>query len=568
MISFDGVGADALARHVAAGDFTAGGYQAMTSTGTSAGRVITVEPSLTAPAHISIITGAPPQVNGIVSNTFRTAGGDVSAWMSGFSAEITAETLWEAARRQGKRVGIVTYPGADAKTARRSGDWGLIWTDPVTRSRIVKLKRSDFESEWLPPGWRGEPDPQSFSPVLRARVPWTVSVEGQELARREIVFVAQDTTDDGRENYDRITAHHDGRPLPAQGAWFPVHADVSADQTTTRYGSWSRVLRADSSLSETVIYWGAISRVEGYPESYRRMIETEVGFWPGDPDGWSVGQWLAGKDGITPEIWSEQMLRFSDFLQSATALSIQKMPFDLLLGYDPTVDETEHQFLLVNDLQAASTPENRQRAAAVRRLAYANLDRSLNRLLSAIDRSDTALVVVSDHGLSPIDTRVAVNKVLVDNGFAQQVDERIAPQSRWAAFTSGHIAHIYRFGDADEEETVRLVTVLTALRSPDGRPVFEKVQRKGPQDHANSGDIVAYAWPPFAMSSSLRGETFEKTDYYGQHGGLSTHPEFHAFFAATGSGVAAGVQIPQIHQTEIARYVSALLGIEPPKQAR
>ncbi len=566
LISFDGVGADALRSHIAAGHLTSGGYEAMASGGTTA-RLITVEPSLTAPTHVSIVTGAPPQVTGIVSNTYHLPGTPIGSSASGFVGDISAETLWQAARRQGRKVGIVTWPSADARTPERSGDWGLIWTDPIARSRITTLSRSDFQGEWLPPGWRGQPDPESFSPVLTARVPWTMAHNGATITR-ELVLVARDTTDDGVVNYDRIMVREDKTPLPADGDWFAVSTDVQRDGTTYRYGSWSRVLRFDPSLNETVIYWGPVARVEGYPESYRRMIETEVGFWPSDPDGWAVGEWLAGRGGIPPEIWAEQMLRFSNFLTRATELSISRMPFDLLLAYNPTVDETEHQFLLVNDAQLYSTAENRERAARVRQLSFANFDRTLARLRAATDPSTTALVVVSDHGLSPLDSRLTLNKVLVAEGFATQTGDSLDPSSRWAAFTSGHMAHLYRFGAADEQETTRLVSVLTALRAPDGDPVFDRVDRKTAQHHPNSGDIMAFTNPRFTLSSSLRGEIFEKTNYFGQHGGLNRHPQFHAIFAAAGAGVAPGLEAPQIHQTDVARFVSLLLGISPPAQAQ
>ncbi len=566
MISYDGLGADALERHIAAGHLTSGGYDAIRSNGTTA-RVLTVEPSLTAPAHISLVTGADPQVTGIVSNMFHLPGAAIGASATAYAADISAETLWEAARRQGKRAGVLVWPGADARTAARGGDFGLIWTDSITRSRITTLDRSDFEAEWLPPGWRGTPDPDSFSPVLTARVPWTMTHEGAT-ATRNLVFVARDSTNDGVTNYDRIIVREDRTPLPTDGKWFAVSADVQRDGTTQRYGSWSRVIRFDPDLKETVIYWGPIARVEGYPESYRRMIETEVGFWPSAPDGWSVGEWFEGRNGLTPEMWGEQMVRFSSFFTRATQLTIAKIPFDLLLAYNPTIDETEHQFLLVNDRQRYSTPANRERAAGIRQLAFAKLDQTLAELRGSIDFQSTALVVVSDHGLSPLDSRIALNKVLVAEGFATQTGDALDPSSRWAAFTSGHMAHLYRFGETNEAETARLVKVLTDLRAPDGEPAFDLVETKKPQHHPNSGDVVAFTNPRFALSSSLRGELFEQTNYFGQHGGLNRHTEFHAVFAAEGAGVARGLQIPAVEQTDIARYVSLLLGIEPPKQAR
>ena len=60
----------------------------------------------------------------------------------------------------------------------------------------------------------------------------------------------------------------------------------------------------------------------------------------------------------------EQLDRFSDFLSSVTELGLQTMSGDLVLTYQPIVDETEHQFRSTD---------------AVRQPAYAAFDRAAGR---------------------------------------------------------------------------------------------------------------------------------------------------------------------------------------------
>ncbi|MGZ6971840.1 MAG: alkaline phosphatase family protein, partial [Thermoanaerobaculia bacterium] len=164
VISFDGLGGMRLNELLAQGKLTAGGFSAIAERGLLAGRAVDVTPSLTPAAHIAAITGAPPARNGIVANHFREPGSPFGADTTGFLAPIETETLWEAAHRQGRRVGVLLYPGADGTDARRRGDFGLTWPDrPAKASAFVTLDRGRWTGA-------GETDAASFSPVRRATV--------------------------------------------------------------------------------------------------------------------------------------------------------------------------------------------------------------------------------------------------------------------------------------------------------------------------------------------------------------------------------------------------------------
>jgi predicted AlkP superfamily pyrophosphatase or phosphodiesterase len=129
LLSLDGAGAGTLHRLYREGKLTAGGFARFFREGQVADRLIPVDPALTSPNHISLATGYPPRRTGIVSNLFHPAGSPFPETVSGFAAPIATETLWEAARRQGKRVGINSWPGADDTGPRRRGDWGMAYTN-------------------------------------------------------------------------------------------------------------------------------------------------------------------------------------------------------------------------------------------------------------------------------------------------------------------------------------------------------------------------------------------------------------------------------------------------------
>lgn len=501
LMSFDGLGADALARQSGLPTF-----DHLARTGTSA-RVIPVNPTLTSSTHASILTGVDPQRHGIVSNWFHRPGTPVDQVTRGLDADFDVETLVEAARKQGKRVGAVPFPTVDARTSSRSADFGLVWTNSLTEARVVKLTRTDFRREWMPPGWTAPPQRRrSFSPVMRARVEWRVSRE----LRADVDVVALDTTDDRVVNYDAYAIESGDRELPLDRGWFAV--------TKQGHGSWSKILEANA--LDVTLYWGAISRTNAYPETFRTMLDEEIGFWPGAPDA---------RAEIDPQTFSEQIERLADFLSRAQALAVRRMEFDLLLAYQPVVDQALHHFLGHDD--------------AVIHRAFVAADRAVAAVGSQLDGNRDAFLVMGDHGLVPIEREVHLGVLLAQNGFA----------GRWRVFTANHVAHFYRFGEPDDSDA--LVAALNATG------FFQSIEKKSAKSHRNSGDVVAVSIPPIGVTASAETPLETKPDAYGHHGALNTHRDLHTILFASGFGVPRG-PLGEISQTRIAPFVAGLLGID------
>jgi hypothetical protein len=502
LLSFDGLGADALARQSGLTSFAS-----LAASGASA-RVIPVNPTLTAPTHVSMLTGADPQVHGVLSNWFHLDGTPPERVTRGLNAEIAVETLVEAARRQGKRVGAVPFPTVDATSSRRSADFGLVYTTSVTEGRIVKLTRADFKREWVPPTWTQRPSRRtSFSPLMRARVEW--SAPGGP--RTDVDVVAYDTSDDRIENYDSYVVEAGDREVGVDArGWFAISRE--------QYGSWSKLLQARPSL-EVTLYWGAISRTNAYPESYRALLDAEVGFWPGEPDEHAD---------IDVATYAEQLERLSDFLARAQTTTIRRMEFDLLLAYQPVVDQALHNFLGYD--------------ADVVRRAYAAADRAAAAVGGELDANRDALVVVGDHGLVAVESQVRLGRLLADHGFAP----------RWRVYATHHIAQFKRFDGPDDTDA--LVEMLTST------PYFEHVERRG-------ASVIGTAFPPISLSSSSEAPLLAEPESYGHHGALNAHRELHTVLFASGRGVAPGT-VGEVEQTRIARFVAGLLGIAPPNAAQ
>lgn len=508
LVSFDGLGADALARQSGLPSF-----EHLARNGATA-RVIPVNPTLTGPTHVSLLTGADPQVHGIVSNWFHLPGTPPEKTSRGMDVDLDAETIVEAARRQGKRVGTVLFPSVDGRTPQRTADFGLVWTTSLTPGRIVSLTRSDFKREWVPPTWTQQPQRRtSYSPIMRARLEWSVP----QGPRADVDVVAYDTTNDRVENYDALTIESDDRELTTDArGWFAV--------TKERHGSWSKFLSVTPSL-DVSLYWGAISRTNAYPANYRDLLDAQTGFWPGVPDEQAE---------IDAATFAEQLERLGDFLSRAQAVTIQRMPFDLLLAYQPVVDEALHNYLGADD-------------ALVRR-AYQTADRNVAAVGSLLDVNRDAFLVIGDHGLVPVEREVHLGRLLAERGLAP----------RWRVHTSNNVAHLYRNGGPDDSDAV--VNLLT------GTGFFEKVEKKSTLSHRNGGDIVATSLPPISLSASEKEPLLAPPGSRGHHGALNIHRELHTVLLGSGFGIPRG-DLGEIPQTHIARSVSELLGITPPRAA-
>jgi predicted AlkP superfamily pyrophosphatase or phosphodiesterase len=343
---------------------------------------------------------------------------------------------------------------------------------------------------------------------MRTRIEEEIPKEGHE----EFDLVAYDSTDDRVRNYDTFYVEHAGTetPLDAQ-RWFSISTRFAGGL----YGSWSKLVKFDPALNEATLYLGSVNRNEGLPASYVRLIEDDAGFWPGTADEHLVDR----------QTFIEQTDRLSSFLTRATTVSIQRMPFDLLLAYQPIVDSTEHHLRGIDEPAIA--------------MAISDADRAIGALANTIDPARDALVVVGDHGVAKVEMDVHINRILKSARFAP----------RWTAYTSGNVVMLSRGSEPDD--TAALIDFLQNLSAPDGSKVFEKVQR----DY----DITAIAWPRFGMSSK-EGEPFTPPEVPGQHGGLNTHREYDTLLLAWGRGVTHET-LASLPQMAIANFVMRLLGI-------
>jgi predicted AlkP superfamily pyrophosphatase or phosphodiesterase len=538
--------------------------------GQVAERMLPVNPTITAVNHISLVTGYPPAQTGIVSNRFHPAAAPFLETVSGFAAPIGTETLWEALPRQGKRVGVVTWPGADATVGRRTANWGMIWPDkPLRPAALVSLSRSDWSRLPAPhPLGKGL---DSRSPVMRA-----LAVVGKEGYGREFELAAVDRTDDGKENYDSVVPLVPGSHVylrPGEWARVPCQ-NPTGDRRLGNTFCWLKLLSLDPALGSAQVYSNALYDNAVYPLTFQMSMGEKELLWPGPPDDHLLQESWAGRPGIDLATWSEQSERFVSFFGSALRLAAGRGDWDLILGYIPSIDEAGHTLLLTEPSQPGYSAARRDAFAAARRKVWQSVDRELASLLKSVDLATTAVVVVSDHGMAPIHSRLDADVLLRDKGvLVAGADGKPAAGTRAYSVAAGGVAHVYVDPAAPDRERLigDLKSFLAGWKEGGKRPIAQVLTRREAAplglDHPDSGDLILFAADGYGFGSgglAAGGKAIAPPSAYGMHGYLNTDPRMASIYLAVGGGLAPG-NAGIVRATDIAGRVAQWLGIEKPR---
>jgi len=549
LISLDGAGSSVLRDLYRQGLLRKGGFERFFRDGQVADGLIPVDPTLTSTNHISLATGFAPAATGIVGNQFHAAGSPSSAKASGFDAAIGTETLWEAVHRQGRRAGVLGWPGADAKGARRTADLGLVYTNSAEQGpQVIDLSRSD---------WHAGSDSKTSAQV-------TVGNE-KDGPTQTLGLAAVDGTDDGQADYDAVTlSGQPGGPLHA-GEWGHVSWTLADGPAASRV----KLLALAPDLSSARLYVDGIYRMTAYPAGFAAELTRRGLDWPGPPDNGSLNAGWQGKPGIDIATWTEQAEHMAAFLGEVLRTAAARPDWDLLMSYVPVIDTAGHRLLLLDERQAGFSPERRDECERARTRVWQAVDAELQKLIAGLDLSRTTVVLVSDHGMVPVHTAIDPNARLAELGLLAKKDA-VGPTSGPVAYAigDGGAAHVYvenagastladlagRFADWKIEGEAPLEKVLTR----------QEAARMG-LDHPNTGDLVLFAREGYVFRQLPDGKAAAPAPVYGAHGHLSSHPEMQGIYLAVGAGVAPRPG-ETVRATEVARRVAAWLGIAPPER--
>ena len=194
VISFDGMRQDLTKKYVHEGKLPH--IKTLIESGVWAEKPSTITPSLTAPSHAAISTGATPQKTGVVSNQWHDPEKKFQNKDDAFHTKVEVPPIWAEARQQGKTTAAVAFPGAnpdDGNKADYSIYYGETWSPSSLESLVFKAA-----TDWVD-------TPESFSPLKETDIPLKIEKEKNKV----IHLLALDTKDDKKQEYDTFVLSED-----------------------------------------------------------------------------------------------------------------------------------------------------------------------------------------------------------------------------------------------------------------------------------------------------------------------------------------------------------------------
>jgi 2',3'-cyclic-nucleotide 2'-phosphodiesterase (5'-nucleotidase family) len=359
----------------------------------------------------------------------------------------------------------------------------------------------------------------------------------------------------------------------------------------------SRVRLFHTSVSRAIASWDAWPGEPGFTE-FDEFLAAEF------PTS-TAADFAILEAGVTSEqTYVDQGLYWSRSARRMLRYVARAYRPDLFMVGMPTTDEFQHQFLglvtktlpngsanpAFDDVNLDGVRDHRVRSRrAFIRAAYAESDDTLRLARSLVGRNPTTFVG-SDHGFAPQFLAVDASQVLVDlkllstpqtSNCRPATGETIGmAKACWA----GGAVQIYlnlagrdpagggfqQVAADDEADTVaRIKEAFLALSDPndwthDGDPegwkvidrAFTKAEsrhiptgRRSTADMAHptrTGDLVAFAYPPYQFDAATPGELVAPSHFFGQHGyvpdvrNLRADVNMRATFLAGGARVAKG----------------------------
>lgn len=567
-----------------------GAFAKMKKFGAYAETMLPVNVASTGPSHISIFTGASPANTGIVGNSFRRFDQPWEApSLSAFRQPLKAETIFQAAMRQGKKVVVLGGVGVDHLGPERRTDFMYMYPSISGPSLVLDLvpdgNQKNVNGKYFQQLTTIATSPSAAIYELSNNVKLPLYIYQSDSAENvanilhPVSQVIIDEDADLSNGYNaRITGH----------SWTTMIIHYQGKQYTSSF----RIVDTNSKEKRIRLFMSAPAEVFGYPATFFQYLQTKCGLWPGEPENRKQTSGL-----ISEEIWFEQVDRLAAYSRDLILAGMQTNQWDLLFGYFSTLDDVQHRYTLTDPRQldyAADNGKRPQLYASILERYFKKVDRYLLQIMNAAPKG-TNFILFSDHGMIPVHTTLLLGNLLERSGFS-------VTGQMVKSLSSGNSAHIYLNNSllapaVKTDYLNRLSKHLLALKdSLTGEPVFELVAdsslqknlglyhpeysgelfvscRKGyslsdkvlqdvPVFVKNSFDPALFATQNQAVRNFLINGTMNETGR-GVHGNLASVREGQSIFYAIGPDMPRG-NLGNVNSLQIAASVADLLSINPP----
>ncbi|MHB1134826.1 MAG: alkaline phosphatase family protein [Chloroflexota bacterium] len=525
------------------------------------------------------------------------------------SLGINAEFIWEAAERQGLKSAVVHYPGS-APSRLKEGYIIDGFAGPAYGASPFELAPAEaYDNQpdlpaipvrdvTLQPaeGWRGLPDgcPKALAMEMPVR---TKKEEDYQTWHAAVLDCGQ--------GYDRVVICRE--------------KDVASAIVDCRVGQWSDWGKGTIGDKEgTVRFFLTHLSADGKrvklfrsqimptgdfaePAAIGKELVEKIG-----PYQEHVSQMFASLGAVPYEVCVEEAEYQAQWIAKSALYLTKEKGCDMFFSHWHFLDDINHWHLAHLDPKWVryNADEVEHHWSAVRQ-AYQVVDRMMATLLEGVT-DDDYVVIISDHGCSPINRIVHMERFLFDKGFLVFKDPK-APKTTM-------VEHWYEQLDMEKtkvwlHEGVFLDTFNIYVNAPVGSPEYEEIQRdlirelRTWVDDKSKQTVCAFAFSKadaemvglwgdqvgdvvVALEGGYqlgRGDSAQAViDNLGHvasgHGRMkptyeSTYGTEKAIFVISGPGIKQGYERPaeqvgHMHLLDVTPTFCHILGIQPPAQAQ
>lgn len=598
VVSFDGMGYEDTKRYIEKGKMK--NLEEFSQQSAYTSNFVTVTPSLTAPSHAAMATGASPSKTGIVSNHFHSEGEKVKNDQSGFSQTLGVTPIWKEAKKQGKVTATVAFPDSNPDNAS-AATYAVYSGGTLLKSKLHDLKFETINDERI--------DQLSTGHIKAQEAVVKLDIKDQP-SREMYVLAVEEDKDETPVIYLSLDRKKIGESVNLKG-WHSVQLDIPSMDSA---GFHVKFKGTPDELDKFQLFQGTMmGGIYKGPENFAEKMNDRFKFYPA-PD-----ETEALKNGdITREEYEQAAERFMDWITEVSLHIKERYSPDLLFYYYPHVDNELHEFLLRDPAQPGYTMENVKEKESYIDWAFEQADRIIGRVKNDLTAEDY-LFLVSDHGLEPIHTRLSPNKELEKAGLLVTDDKGEIDVSKTKAYAeaSGTIAHVYVNLKGREKKGIvtsekyeeikqqiikvfqeqdmftgitydpskannpflqwlagsRVLTYkypgIPVIQKSDDIHPYEKVLFEGIPEfdsisNENSGDVFLSAAPGYLMGKDVK-VAMEPTEELGSHGGDPERKSLRPILYMAGPTIEAGEMKDRIQMIDIAPTLYNLLDIQQPE---
>jgi predicted AlkP superfamily phosphohydrolase/phosphomutase len=373
-------------------------------------------PTLTPSNWTTIVTGAWPGTHGITDFTVHHPGEPLDVTHPGFTTEeCSAEYLWNAAARAGKRSVLMKY----------TASWPPVLENGVQVDGCVPGCEHTLCPDHLFVCAKAEGGSPTAEQIERKSDAWTQQKKS-EIYKKGIEHVALEA-EGGALVGEIVLRPFSGKPcrlgLVAESGGAVRVVDGEKTLASARLGEWSgwfevrfgdgpafegrtrfKVLEVAADGSRLKVYTTSIMPKTGYtqPEGVAvELAENVAGAFIQAP---AVGAAEAGW--IDPTTFCEVAEFQAEWYAAASIYLLEKGPWDLYFVQTHAVDHASHLWINRADPHTASSKEESAEYLGYLARVYAASDTLIGKVLEACGDDETLAVVVSDHGMRCYETQI------------------------------------------------------------------------------------------------------------------------------------------------------------------